>query len=102
RSRDRPTPTLFPYTTLSRSAHRPISLGMGEPKHPTPQLIKSALTGALGGLARYPATAGEPELRHACASWAQRRYGVTLDASTQRSEEHTSELQSRVELVCRL
>src|SRR3989442_6014066 len=64
-------------------AHRPISLGMGEPKHPTPQLIKSALTGALGGLARYPATAGEPELRHACASWAQRRYGVTLDASTQ-------------------
>ena len=64
-------------------AHRPISLGMGEPKHPTPQLIKSALTGALGGLARYPATAGEPELRHACASWAQRRYGVTLDAATQ-------------------
>jgi N-succinyldiaminopimelate aminotransferase len=64
-------------------AHRPISLGIGEPKHPTPELIKSALTGALGGLARYPATAGEPELRQACASWAQRRYGVTLDAATQ-------------------
>ncbi len=27
-------------------------------------------------LARYPATAGEPALREACAGWLQRRYGV--------------------------
>lgn len=64
-------------------ALRPISLGIGEPKHPTPEFIKQALTGALGGLASYPATAGEPALRDACAGWLQRRYGVTADPATQ-------------------
>ena len=62
---------------------RHISLGMGEPKHPTPELVKQALRDHLGGLASYPATAGEPALREACARWVNRRYGVTLDAATQ-------------------
>ncbi len=61
----------------------PISLGMGEPRHPTPPFIKEALTQSLGGLASYPATAGEPRLREACAAWMQRRYGVAIDAATQ-------------------
>jgi N-succinyldiaminopimelate aminotransferase len=65
------------------SAHQPISLGMGEPKHPTPAFIKQALTDALDGLANYPATAGEPALREACAAWMQRRYGLALNATTQ-------------------
>jgi N-succinyldiaminopimelate aminotransferase len=60
-----------------------ISLGMGEPKHATPFFIKEALTAALDGLASYPATAGEPALREAGASWFQRRYGIALDAATQ-------------------
>jgi N-succinyldiaminopimelate aminotransferase len=63
---------------------RPISLGIGEPKHATPQLLKDALAAALDtGLTGYPATAGEPALRQACAAWLQRRYGVTVDAATQ-------------------
>ncbi len=66
---------------------RPISLGIGEPKHATPAFIKQALTDALhdkaGGLSAYPATAGEPRLREAFAGWLQRRYGLTLDAATQ-------------------
>ena len=65
------------------AAHRAISLGIGEPKHPTPAFIKQALTDALDGLAAYPATAGEPALREACAAWVKRRYGLTLDAATQ-------------------
>jgi len=65
------------------AAYRPISLGIGEPKHPTPAFIKEALTAALDGLASYPATAGEPALREACAAWIARRYGLTLDAATQ-------------------
>jgi N-succinyldiaminopimelate aminotransferase len=64
-------------------AYRPISLGIGEPKHPTPEFIKQTLVGALDGLASYPLTAGEPALREACAAWLQRRYGVTVDAATQ-------------------
>ncbi|MBV1733362.1 MAG: succinyldiaminopimelate transaminase, partial [Hydrogenophaga sp.] len=48
-------------------AYRPISLGIGEPKHATPQLLKDALAAALDtGLTGYPATAGEPALREAC------------------------------------
>ena len=62
---------------------RPISLGIGEPKHPTPAFIKQALTDALDGLAAYPATAGEPALREACAAWVEKRYGLKLDPATQ-------------------
>jgi N-succinyldiaminopimelate aminotransferase len=64
-------------------AHRPISLGIGEPKHATPALIEDAIRGSLRGLSSYPATAGEPKLREACAAWVRRRYGVALDAATQ-------------------
>ncbi len=64
-------------------AYKPIGLGIGEPKHATPELIKRAITDNLAGLASYPATAGEPRLREACVAWVQRRYGVTLDAATQ-------------------
>ncbi|HET9646290.1 MAG TPA: succinyldiaminopimelate transaminase [Burkholderiaceae bacterium] len=65
------------------AAHRPISLGIGEPRHPTPELIKQALRESLDSMASYPATAGDPALREACAGWVQRRYGVTLDPGTQ-------------------
>jgi N-succinyldiaminopimelate aminotransferase len=62
---------------------RPISLGIGEPKHATPEFIRRALCDSLDGLAVYPATAGEPALREACVKWVHGRYGVTLDAATQ-------------------
>src|SRR3712207_7489009 len=66
-----PRSTLFPYTTLFRSAGRPRCAG-------------------LRGLA-------DPAPRHrACHLGAGRRHAAP------RSEEHTSELQSRQYLVCRL
>jgi N-succinyldiaminopimelate aminotransferase len=61
----------------------PISLGLGEPQHPTPQLIKQAVAANLGGLARYPATAGQPELRETIAAWIGRRYALKIDPATQ-------------------
>ena len=65
-------------------AYRPISLGIGEPRHATPQFIQDALAGDLAtGLAGYPPTAGSPALREACAGWLQRRYGVQVDPATQ-------------------
>ncbi|HEX7640140.1 MAG TPA: succinyldiaminopimelate transaminase [Burkholderiaceae bacterium] len=64
-------------------AHRPISLGLGEPRHPTPQLVKDALVARLDGLASYPLTLGEPALRQAMADWAAQRYGVAPDPATQ-------------------
>lgn len=61
----------------------PISLGIGEPRHPTPAFIKTALSGALAGLASYPATLGEPTLRDALVAWLQRRYRLSLDPAKQ-------------------
>ena len=61
-----------------------INLSIGEPKHPTPQLVKDALAGSLDGLAAYPATAGTPELREAISGWLARRYGIPApDPATQ-------------------
>jgi len=65
------------------AAFKPISLGIGEPKHPTPAFIKEALSSSLGALAAYPATAGEPKLRESFTGWLQRRYDLKLDPATQ-------------------
>ncbi len=68
-------------------AYRPISLGIGEPKHPTPEFIKQALNAAMydptSDLAAYPPTAGTPKLREAFTGWLQRRYGLAVDPATQ-------------------
>ncbi|NHZ37779.1 succinyldiaminopimelate transaminase [Massilia rubra] len=61
-----------------------ISLGIGEPKHPTPPFIQKALAHGVAGLANYPTTAGSDALRGAIASWLERRYGVpALNPATQ-------------------
>ena len=61
-----------------------ISFGIGEPKHPTPALIREAVVASLDTLANYPATAGSDALRGAIAAWATRRYGLpALDPATQ-------------------
>ncbi|GAB3416421.1 succinyldiaminopimelate transaminase [Massilia agilis] len=63
--------------------YAPISLGIGEPKHPTPAFIQKALVQGLEGLAHYPSTHGGEPLRAAIAGWIERRYGVpTLDPAT--------------------
>jgi N-succinyldiaminopimelate aminotransferase len=70
--------------TTPDPALRPINLSIGEPKHPTPALVKDALVANLDGLAAYPATAGLPALRQAIAGWLGRRYGIPLpDPETQ-------------------
>jgi N-succinyldiaminopimelate aminotransferase len=74
-------------------ALRPISLGIGEPKHATPPFLQQAMaaaitspiasSGASSGLAAYPATAGDPALRKSFTDWLQRRYDLALDPATQ-------------------
>jgi N-succinyldiaminopimelate aminotransferase len=64
--------------------HKAISLGMGEPKHPTPKFIEQALADNLDGLAVYPTTIGSPEMRNAIAGWLERRYNLPkLNPATQ-------------------
>ncbi|MTV39661.1 succinyldiaminopimelate transaminase [Duganella radicis] len=74
---------LFEQVTPSPQ-HKAISLGMGEPKHPTPKFIEQALVDNLDGLAIYPTTIGSPEMRNAIASWLERRYNLPkLNPATQ-------------------
>ena len=61
-----------------------ISLGLGEPRHPTPEFIKQALVDNLHGLANYPPTLGSEALREAIANWLEQRYGLKkVDPATQ-------------------
>jgi N-succinyldiaminopimelate aminotransferase len=62
----------------------PINLSIGEPRHPTPDLVLSALASGAGGLAHYPTTIGAPALREAIAAWLARRHGLpSLDPATE-------------------
>src|SRR2546430_9750491 len=80
-----PRSTLFPYTTLFRSPHE---VGHGEAEHAHRQPL------ARGDLERQRVVQ-EPGV--------QRQRGGEVDqAAHARSEEHTSELQSQSNIVCRL
>ncbi len=62
-----------------------IALSIGEPKHPTPHVVKQALADSVDGLAHYPATRGTPKLRQAITDWLTRRFNLpstNLDAET--------------------
>src|SRR2546429_7038807 len=69
-----PRSTLFPYTTLFRSKRAIVSAAARPAARPIPTVVSAA-----------------PRSIHSC------EVGIGL-----RSEEHTSELQSRLHLVCRL
>src|SRR5207249_6294703 len=93
----RQCPTLFPYTTLFRSRRAAVKATS----------IKPALAGA--GLAPAPKMLGEDGASHtelemdASQPGADGEGADALDrGASDRSEEHTSELQSRFDLVCRL
>src|SRR3712207_7429092 len=79
-----PRSTLFPYTTLFRS-------------HPRPKREREEHAGACDLHARRPGCGIRPGLRS-----RRRQAPEKGSAEHERSEEHTSELQSRQYLVCRL
>ena len=79
-------PGEYPFVALERRARElappdveVIHFGMGDPREETPAFIRDALRGAVPEVSSYPAAAGRPELRAACARWFARRFGVTLD-----------------------
>jgi N-succinyldiaminopimelate aminotransferase len=57
-----------------------IAMSIGEPKHAPPSFVIESLQHNLRKLDSYPATAGLPETRAACAAWLQRRFAVRVDA----------------------
>ena len=57
-----------------------VSLAIGEPKHPTPEFIHQAVMEHLNGLASYPATKGEANLRQAISTWLTQRFQLPADS----------------------
>src|SRR3712207_8306713 len=84
-----PRSTLFPYTTLFRS-----------PRRARRAATRGAVSGARAAAALIAGSPTRPGVRarRAPAAWAP----AGRRAKRTRSEEHTSELQSRQYLVCRL
>src|SRR2546422_10166424 len=90
-----PRSTLFPYTTLFRShpIEKRSDLGGGRPR-----VLERLEHGVHDGL-RIALQGGEEQVPLAAEGGVQ---AVAAGPSAARSEEHTSELQSRLHLVCRL
>src|SRR5690349_22070417 len=84
-----PRSTLFPYTTLFRS-------NVIDPHGGRADLAAKVLRHV------SPAFAEDPVRILRLARFAARFADFTVAPETERSEEHTSELQSRRDLVCRL
>lgn len=78
----------YPFERLAKllssvspnTEHTPISLAIGEPKHPAPVCAKNALIDNLAGLSNYPASRGELTLRQAIANWLSNRFNLPDDA----------------------
>src|SRR2546429_6713173 len=87
-----PRSTLFPYTTLFRSSARMLELARA----------KAAARSGSGARVRFE-SANALELPYENASFDAATVGFgARNFADLRSEEHTSELQSRLHLVCRL
>src|SRR2546422_3312695 len=83
-----PRSTLFPYTTLFRSSRSPIAT----------EAVARRATEPPGAPTMSPSLTAIRDARERL----RRHLPVTRLVSAPRSEEHTSELQSRLHLVCRL
>jgi N-succinyldiaminopimelate aminotransferase len=59
-----------------------IAMSIGEPRHAPPAIVLDTLRENIARLDSYPATAGLPEMRAACAAWLGRRYGVRVNPET--------------------
>src|SRR5439155_26118667 len=102
RHRRPPTPTFFPYTTLFRSSYTDDQ-AMRAQLSGRANMRTQAL-GWLSPLAKHEESKVKSTVRYALMPGgpAGQFPGSNSHGNNQRSEEHTSELQSRGHLVCRL
>src|SRR2546422_10256009 len=98
-----PRSTLFPYTTLFRSIVNFASIAVLKPQSQMAaySAAKSAVAGLTRALAREFRDAGV-RVNAVAPGTMKTADNVAQMKDAKRSEEHTSELQSRLHLVCRL
>src|SRR3989440_12608898 len=97
-----PRSTLFPYTTLFRSAPgRPGSARRRISGDSTREVINVMVRAGYGARAHLSRPPSLPPLALPLPAEHEHLHGLDV-VQHRRSEEHTSELQSRSDLVCRL
>jgi LL-diaminopimelate aminotransferase len=63
---------------------KPIyDFGTGDPREPTPAILRQAMFDGTTPVSQYPPTHGTKALRTAVAGYMQRRFAVTVDAETE-------------------
>lgn len=56
----------------------PITMTIGEPRHPMPDFVAPVMAESLAGFGLYPPNDGTPELLAAISGWIARRYGALV------------------------
>src|SRR5688572_32297704 len=97
----RETPTIIPYTTLFRSDLQHLGYGTAESCHLIAEALKIAFADRAAATAD-PDFVAVPVERLLSKDYAAARRRSVRHRLRSRSEEHTSELQSQSNLVCRL
>src|SRR5690606_41399412 len=97
-----PRPTLFPYTTLFRSGYTALKQAGVKPKRPDfPDLRVGNHRERYPSVGGFAPTTPRPEpIEGAKAFPVGHSHKQGMELILPRSEEHTSELQSRENLVC--
>lgn len=56
-----------------------LDFGTGDPREPTPAILRQAMIDGVDEVSQYPPTPGTPGLREAVCGYLQRRFGLAFD-----------------------
>ena len=85
----------YPFEKLRTLLHgieppalSPVSLSVGEPRHPAPRVALDALTEHIRKVENYPSTRGSDELRETMAHWICHRFQIDDSRASSIAEQH--------------
>ncbi len=66
---------------LKKSGITPIDFGVGDPKEPTPDIVRNAIKKSVDARksSGYPSYIGTDEFRQEISNWSKKRFGINLD-----------------------
>ena len=66
---------------LKKVGIKPIDFGVGDPKEPTPEIVRKSIKDAVDirKSSGYPSYIGTDEFREEIAKWSKKRFGINLD-----------------------
>lgn len=69
--------------SLKEKGIKIYDFGTGDPKEPTPEIIRNSIKNAIPEVSQYPSVAGRKDLKIAISNWFEKRFSVKLDPETQ-------------------